>query len=112
MAVDLLNNTYSENHHVSTIIGDDDSTTMSKVQKLVPFQVTKQSDINHAKKAIGNDLYNLQKTCKILQTTVITYLQKCFSYAIKQNENDSEKTRDAILAIVPHVFGQHDRCRE
>ena len=110
LAVDLLKKTHSENHHVSTIIGGDDRTTMSKVQKQVPFEVSKQSDINHAKKAVGNDLYNLQKTYKILQTTVITYLQKCFSYAIKQNENDSEKTRDALLAIVPHVFGQHDCC--
>ena len=92
LAVSLLKNTHSENQHVSTIIGDDDTTTMSKVQKQVPFPVKKQSDINHAKKSLGNDLYHLQKTHKVLQTKVITYLQKCFSYAIKQNENDQEKT--------------------
>ena len=92
------------------LIGDDDTTTMSKVQKQIPFEVKKQSDINHAKKSLGNDLYNLQKTHKILQAKVITYLQKCFSYAIMQNENNHEKTRDALLSIVPHVFGQHDRC--
>ena len=91
LAVSLLKNTNSEYHHVSTIIGDDDTTTMSKVQKQIPFEVKKQSDINHAKKSLGNDLYNLQKTHKILQAKVITYLQKCFSYAIMQNENDHEK---------------------
>lgn len=45
-----------------------------------------------------------------MQTGVIKYLQRCYSYAIKQNENDQQKTKDSLLAIVPHVFGQHDCC--
>ena len=44
----------------------------------------------------------------MLQTVVIKYLQRCYSYAIRQNENDQQKTKDSLLAIVPHVFGQHD----
>ena len=110
LAVSMLNSTSCDNHHISTIIGDDDCTTMAKIQKQVPYNVTKQSDINHAKKALGNDLYKLQKTHKILQHKVISYLQKCFSYAISQNKNDPEKTRSALLSIEPHVFGQHENC--
>lgn len=71
-------------------IGDDDSTTMAMVRQQVPHNVEKWSDVNHAKKALGTRLYNLQKKDKALTSNIIKYLQKCFSYAISQNKNDPQ----------------------
>ena len=110
LAVELLGKFNDDDYRVSRLICDDDATTIAKVKKTLPFEVTKESDMNHAKKTVGNDLYYLQKTFKILQSKVISYLQKCFSYVIKGSNGDAQKTREAIQNIVPHVFGEHDDC--
>ena len=64
LAVDLLNNSKSETSRVSTLICDEDATAMAKVKDRVPFDVTKQSDMNHIKKTIGNALQKKQSTSK------------------------------------------------
>ena len=111
VAVELVKSVESEKCRISTIIGDDDATTISKVEKSVDYAVNKLSDFNHSKKTVANDLYDLQKTFKILQTKVIRYLtDKCFSYAISQNVGDPKGTENAISNITPHVFGKHDGC--
>ena len=76
----------TEKTRISTFIMDEDLATMTKIRKSVPHEVTKESDINLAKKTVGNDLYPLQKIHDILSSKVISYLQKCFSYAIKQHK--------------------------
>ena len=81
-------------------------------KKTVPHEIRKERDINHAKKYIGNDLYALQKKYHILSSKVISYLQKCFSYAIKQHKNDPVLRKVNIHSIVPHCFGDHEKCNE
>ena len=110
LAVELVKKSNCETFRVSTLICDEDATTIAKVRDNVPFDVRKQSDRNHIRKNIGNDLYALQKTHRVLQTNVINYFKKCFSYVVKQNENNPEGTKAAILTIVPHVFGEHEHC--
>ena len=41
LAVELLNKSKTEHHHVSTLICDEDATTMAKIHKQVPFEVQK-----------------------------------------------------------------------
>ena len=72
----------------------------------------KESDISHAKKTIGNDLYALQKKHHILSSKIIFYLQKYFSYTIKQHKNDPVLTKASIQKIFPHCFGDHEKCDE
>ena len=111
VAVELVKGLGSEERRISTIIGDDDATTISKVEKSVGYPVKKLSDFNHSKKTVANDLYNLQRTFRILQPKVIRYLtDNCFSYAISQNVGDPKGTENAISNITPHVFGTHDEC--
>ena len=43
LVVELLNRSKNQNYRVSQQICDDDATTIAKVQKHVPFDVTKQS---------------------------------------------------------------------
>ena len=112
LAVDMLVSGTTEKARISTIIMDKDSTAMAKIKKSVSHEVTKESDINHAKKTVGNDIYALQKKHRILSSEVISYLQKYFSYAIKQHKNDPVLTKASIQNIVPHCFGDHEKCDE
>ena len=110
VAVQLIKDSANEKCRISTIIGDDDATTVSKIAKCVDYPVKKLSDFNHSKKSIANDLYTLQKRFKILQPKIINYLTDCFSYAISQNLKDPKGTEKALLNITPHVFGNHNDC--
>ena len=53
LAVEMLNTKKDDTFQVSTLIGDDDSTTMTMVRQQVNHQVEKWSDVNHAKKSLG-----------------------------------------------------------
>lgn len=53
LAVEMLNSQKDDTFQVSTLIGDDDSTTMAMVRQQVNHQVEKWSDVNHAKKSLG-----------------------------------------------------------
>lgn len=43
---------------------------------------------------------------------MISYLEKCFMYALYQNKNDEVGLKQALEAIVPHAFGDHTPCNE
>ena len=111
LAVDMLVLGTTEKFRISTIIMDEDSTTMTKIKKSVPHEVSKESHINHAKNTVGNDFYALQKKHHILSSKVISYLQKCFSYAMKQHKDDPGLTRASVQNIVPYCFGDHEKMR-
>lgn len=53
LAVEMLNTKKDDTFQVSTLIGDDDSTTVAMVRQQVNHQVEKWSDVNHAKKSLG-----------------------------------------------------------
>ena len=53
LAVEMLNTQKDDTFQVSTIIGDDDSTTMAMMPQQVNHQVEKWSDVNHAKESLG-----------------------------------------------------------
>ncbi|XP_068698222.1 uncharacterized protein [Montipora foliosa] len=110
LAVEMLNTVKEDNFAVTTLIGDDDTTTMANVRQNVSHTVEKWSDINHSKKSLGSRLYNLQKQHKARTTTVIKYLQKCFAYALCQNKGMPEEIRMAIESIIPHAFREHESC--
>lgn len=109
LAVDLVNSgTFKESDvELAVLIGDDDSFTMSALRASSTNKIVKWSDINHAKKGLVNMLYTLQKNYKELNSTVISYLKRCFSYAIEQNRNNVDSTKAAILNIVDHAFDEH-----
>ena len=79
---ELVKEIETKNVTVSTIIMDDETTTMARIKKEINHQITKWSDINHTTKHLGNSLYSLQAKHKVLTTNVIKWLQKCFNYAL------------------------------
>ena len=62
------------------------------------YEVKKQADFTHVKRSFVSDLYKAKSDIKSAQAgnsspltdTVITYLEKCFSYALHQNKDDDE----------------------
>ena len=73
-AVEMLKNAQTEDYRVSTIISDEDSTTMARVGREVNHDVKKVSDVNHCKKTLGNDLYEAKKRYKCLSEQVMKYI--------------------------------------
>ncbi|XP_070538438.1 uncharacterized protein [Ptychodera flava] len=114
MAVELVNNVNSndEKNYIGTIIMDDDTTTIHHLRDKIDSKIEKQSDRNHVRKVLGNNLFELQKSHKLLTNKVIKYLQKCFNYAVSQNEGSSDGLAKALRSIIPHAFGEHDNCGE
>ena len=49
----LLNSSGAKNAVVSVLVGDDDSSTISKVRQNVEHEVEKWSDVVHAKRSFG-----------------------------------------------------------
>ena len=106
----LLNSCGEKNAVVSVLVGDDDSSTISKVRQNVEHKVEKWSDVVHAKRSFGSSLYSIKTQNKSLTDMVIRYFQRCFGYALKQNKDDEEGVRNGLKSIVPHAYGDHSSC--
>ena len=112
VGADLVNEIEKENIKVGVIIMDDDCTTMARIRQELSHKIVKWSDINHTVKHLGNSLYTLQKKHKVLSTMVIKHIQKCFNYALAQNQGNVEKFQQSLKQITSHLFGDHDSCGE
>lgn len=96
-------------------IGDDDSTTFAHLKTNVPYGLEKISDFVHTKRSLNTRLYNLSQRQKfpnssVLSQKVVNYLVKCFAYCVHQHKNQPEELAKAIQCIVPHAFGDHNKC--
>ena len=98
---------WGKNAVVSVLVGDDDSSTLSKVRQNVEHEVEKWSDVVHAKRSFGSSLYSIKNQNKSLTDMVIQYFQRCIGYALKQNKDDEEGVRNGLKSIVPHAYGDH-----
>ena len=109
MVIGMVKRAKEEGVNVIRIIGDEDSTTIARARREVYETLGKGSDLNHLKKILGNSLYDLKKTHKVLSPKVIKYLQKMYSYAIVQNQGNEKELAANLSAIVPHCFGDHTK---
>ena len=50
------------------------------------------------------------RVCRCLIKKVINYLIKCFSYCVHQHRNQPREISREIKKIVPHAFGNHEKC--
>ncbi|XP_053381990.1 uncharacterized protein LOC128549382 [Mercenaria mercenaria] len=89
---------------------DDDTSTLTRAKKSLFPDLEKASDRNHVIKNFTSGLYKLRESNKYLTVAIISYFRKCFSYATVQNVGNPVGVRDNILAIVPHVYGDHSKC--
>ena len=106
----LLNSCEEKNAVVSVLVGDDDSSSISKVRKNVEHEIEKWSDVVHAKRSFGSSLYSIKTQNRSLTDMVIWYFQWCFGYTLKQNKDDEEGVQNGLESIVPHAYGDHSSC--
>lgn len=108
MVVEMVNKV---NQRVSTIIGDDDAATISRLRHEVDPKIEKQSDRNHLNQNRANQLYVLQKVHKSLSSKVIRCIQKCWNYMIAQNVGNEDGISTGLDATMyKHPFGDHSSC--
>ncbi|XP_062588881.1 uncharacterized protein LOC134250534 isoform X2 [Saccostrea cucullata] len=110
MVVDMVERTLNKGVRMEAVIGDDDTTAISRINSELDANIRKQSDKNHVKKNVANSLYNLQKTHKNLSTKVIKYIQKCFNYMVSQNQGSPSGIEKGLTALSSHPFDNHNEC--
>ena len=111
VAVQIAQESMGAGVRFDCLVGDDDSSTIKHLREEFG-DVEKHSDIGHAKRSLGSKLFEARsdKSCKQLTKTVISYMQKMFSYALQSNAGNADALRETFLAIVPHACGEHDSC--
>ncbi|CAG2233936.1 unnamed protein product [Mytilus edulis] len=111
VGVSLIKKLEEKKCTVSTLIMDDDATTMSKIRQNIDHDITKWSDIKHVQNSLGKKLYVLPTSYrKSIRNDDIAHLMKCFTYAVHSNKNNKQQMQNDLSAIVPHVFNEHDHC--
>lgn len=91
---------------VSTLVMDNDSTTIARVKSTVDQNITKRCDSNHTRKGFTASLIELSKAHKLLRNTKVrSHIERCFTYSISQNKGQPEQLADALSSIVPHLYG-------
>ena len=74
MVVEMLKSTKEKKAVVKTLIGDDDTTALNRARHEVCATMEKVSDINHVKKNISSQLYNLKPKYRELSVKTINAL--------------------------------------
>ncbi|XP_053407136.1 uncharacterized protein LOC123525512 [Mercenaria mercenaria] len=93
------------------VIGDEDSSAIKHIREKVNPKIKKFSDFGHIKRNLRRKLETLQKENKSLTRKVTDSFLKNFSYAVKQNRTGTEDDMSkSIMAIVPHMYGNHSMC--
>lgn len=110
MIVEMVGRTLEKGVRMEGLVGDDDTTAITRINKELDPNIQKQSDKNHVKKNIANSLYNLQKTHKSLSTKIIRYIQKCFNYMVSQNQGSPSGIEKGLTALSFHPFDNHKEC--
>lgn len=110
MVIEMVTKKQQEGIEIETIVGDDDATTITRLQKAVKTQIKKRSDSNHVRKNISASLYALRGKYQILTVRVIKYLMKCVNYLLAQNRDNPEGIRRGFEGLCGHVFGDHKAC--
>ncbi|KAK3083296.1 hypothetical protein FSP39_018759 [Pinctada imbricata] len=111
MAISMAKDLKEAGCPINVIHGDNDSTTTSRLQAVFP-SIEKKDDANHTKKSITSKLYKLsQKHKSLKQPNVISYIGRCFMYAIKESQSKNpDRLKSSLDVIVPHLYGDHSLC--
>lgn len=112
MIVSMVHEKSEKGIKVSTIISDDDTTTMSRLRQNMSPKIEKISDRNHIKKNFTSSLYSLQKKHKSLTSRVIHYLVKCFNYLLAQIQGNPQGIAEGLDALCSRPHVDHSSCSD
>lgn len=97
---------------IGVFTSDNDSSSIYAVRKESDHEILKRADKNHTTKGVKKLLYKIASTKGItgLTSDAINYLNRCFCYAVAQNDGDTEKMAAAIKNILHHAYDNHEQC--
>jgi hypothetical protein len=99
---------------VAILVMDNDSTTLARVKAVVNPNISKKSDSNHTKTGFTGNLVDLSNKHKVLRNVkVMSHIERCFMYCVRQNENNEQRLKNDPRTIVPHLYGKkkmHTYC--
>ena len=89
---------------MTTLVMDNDSTTIARLRATCDPDIKKKADINHTKKGFTGSLVVLGNTHKVLKTFKMrTHIERCFTYCVHQAEESPEKLTCDLRKIVPQL---------
>lgn len=110
MIVEMLHNVEDRGAKVTTLVMDNDSTTIARARKDFP-DLKKQSDRNHSMKNINSNLYTLRgKHGPLKNDKTLKYIKKLIACAIDQHQNNPDGMATRLGEIVAHIYGEHAHC--
>ena len=112
-AVSMLKKAIDKGLNIIGLTTDEDSSTHATCATEIPSNTCRRkTDVNHCKKSITKRLYKLKKERCFLELNPksISYFRRCFAYSIRPNKGNESKIRKAIEVIVPHAYGDHNKC--
>ncbi|KAK0178582.1 hypothetical protein PV327_007460 [Microctonus hyperodae] len=84
-------------------------TIVPQFQYIVLQVSIKESDVNHTSGGAKKPLYLIQKSHQELTKDRITYLYRCFMYAVAQNRGNSKAMAYAIRCVPYDTFNGHSK---
>jgi hypothetical protein len=116
IAVRMWNRSEEYGIHFDTQIGDEDSTTQSRLQNDVATHLqptNKKSDFLHIKRNFCNHLFKLKPSYKkILSKAIIMKLVGDFGTVLKSNIGNIDKIKLGLENLISHNYGEHQNCGE
>lgn len=97
--------------HVERLTMDGDSTSFNRARRSLFPELEKCGDKNHTIKNFGKSLFAKKGMHKELTAESIAHVERLISYCVEVNRGNQEGLRDTLLAITPHMFGDHSRCQ-
>lgn len=111
MACEMLQDIMNTGKQVNTLVMDNDSTTIARVKATVDPNIRKKCDSNHTRKGFTGKLVDMSNTFKALKNVKVRgHVERCFMYCVKQNQGKSTQLEEDLQKIVPHLYGEHDKC--
>ena len=93
---------------VSAIATDNKSSTIKKCRDEIDPNLQKHADVGHTAKNLKARVETISSRHQGVTKKVIGHFEKCFTYAVKQNEGNPADVKEALLNVVPHSYDEGD----
>ncbi|XP_062590039.1 uncharacterized protein LOC134251653 [Saccostrea cucullata] len=81
MACEMVQSIKDQGEKVTTLVMDNDSTTIARLRATVDPDIKKKVDSNHMKKGFTGSLVEISNTHKVLKNVKVrTHIERCFTY--------------------------------
>ena len=110
--VELLRKVRKRGVCASAIATDNDSSTIKKCRDEIDPNLQKHGDVGHTTKNLKAHVETISSRHQGVTQKVIGHFEKCFTYAVKQNEGKPADVKNSLLNVVLRSYGEHESCGE